>query len=307
VHYSHTEEFRDEITAFATLCLPQLQRRFHMEYIAMQRALHSFDEVSPSYLAGDNGISLSINVSHNFANSSHYVSLDYGPSIVLWVLDDKASRNCDQYLIFNNIIETVGNIQNKKGVMIKICDGMLMSFQGSSLRHGTTIRRDSGTGLLCPKGSIYGIHFGLTLPTLTLMRRKRIDQYMTEMCITPRVLCRPNTELIQQGLSVKSKRKKKKCQINYQKQKLLDPTQVQQYFSKLANADSDYKTASETEERYREQIASESNKDLFVLVEKGTKDAMNKSLHILKYEQIIPNWKVFYMKIRKNLIHLDKY
>jgi len=202
VHYSRTEEFHDEITAFATLCLPQLQRCFHMEYITMQHALHSFDKVSPSYLGGDNGISLSINVSHNFANSSHYDSLDYGPSIVLWVLDDEASQNCDQYLIFNNIIETVGNIQNKKGVMIKICDGMLMSFQGSSLRHGTTIRQDSATGLLCPKGNIYRIHFGLTLPTLTLMRCKRIDQYMREMCITPRVICRPNSELIQQGLSV---------------------------------------------------------------------------------------------------------
>ncbi len=213
VHYSHTEEFCAEITAFASLCLPQLQQHFHMEYITMQQALHSFDKVSPSYLGGDNGISLSINVSHNFSNSSHYDLLDYGPSIVLWVLDDKASQNCDQFLIFNNIIEAVGSIQNKKGVMIKISDGMLMSFQGSSLQHGTTIRRDSATGLLCPKGNTYGIHFGLSLPTLTSMRRKRIDQYMREMCITPRIICRPNSELIQQGLSIISHTHKTKLSI----------------------------------------------------------------------------------------------
>jgi len=72
----------------------------------MQRAMHSFNEVSPLYLGGNSGISLSINVFHNFANSSHYDSLDFGPSIVLWVLDDYASMNCDQYLVFNNIIQT---------------------------------------------------------------------------------------------------------------------------------------------------------------------------------------------------------
>jgi len=103
------------------------------------------------------------------------------------------------------------------------------------------------------------------------------------------------------------KQKRKKSQINYQKQKLLHQTQVKQHFSKLASQESEYKTMSETKEYFCEQIASESNKDLFVLVEKGTKDAMNKSLHILKYEQIIPNWKVFFMKIRKNQTILDKY
>ena len=91
--------------------------------------------------------------------------------------------------------------------------------------------------------------------------------------------------------------KKEKSQINYQKQKLLHHTQVKQYFSMLACQESEYETTFETEEYFCEQFASESNKDLFVLVEKGTKDAMNKSLHILKYEQIIPNWKVFFMKI----------
>jgi len=80
---------------------------------------------------------------------------------------------------------------------------------------------------------------------------------MSEMCITPRVICHPKNELIQEGLSVISK-KKKKCQINYQKQKLLHHTQLKQHFSKLASQESEYKTMSETEEYFREQITSES-------------------------------------------------
>ena len=78
----------------------------------------------------------------------------------------------------------------------------------------------------------------------------------------------------------------------YQKQKLLHHTQVKQHFSKLASQESEYKTMTETEEYHHEQTATESNKDLFVLVETGTKDAMNKSLYILKYEQIVPNFSV---------------
>jgi len=139
-HYKGTEEFRAEIKALADVYLPILKQRFHLEYVVMQRAMHSFGEISPLYLGGSDGISLSINVSHNFANSSHYDSLDFGPSIVLWVLDDDASDNCDQYLVFNNIKEREECKHPKSGVMIKISDGMIMSFDGSSLRHGTTIR-----------------------------------------------------------------------------------------------------------------------------------------------------------------------
>jgi len=110
--------------------------------------------VSPMYLGGNNGISLSINVSHNFANSSHYDSLDFGPSIVIWIMDDEANKFCDQYLVFNNVVETINNEEGKSGLLIKISDGMIMSFQGDTLQHGTTIRQDSITGKVCPPGNI---------------------------------------------------------------------------------------------------------------------------------------------------------
>ena len=72
--------------------------------------------------------------------------------------------------------------------MIKVSDGMLLSFQGQSFCHGTTIHHHSVTGELCPSGVIFGIHFGLSMPNLTAMHRLRIDQYMREMCITPRLI-----------------------------------------------------------------------------------------------------------------------
>jgi len=96
-----------EISEFSSLCLPLLKKQFPLECLVMQQALHSFDEVLPSYLGGNSEISLSINKSHNFANSSHYNSVNYDPSIVLWVMDDDTSTNFDQYLVFNDIIQTV--------------------------------------------------------------------------------------------------------------------------------------------------------------------------------------------------------
>jgi len=106
----------------------------------MQQALHLFNEVSPTYLGGNNGISLSINISHNFSNSSHYDSLDFGPLIVLWVMDDDADRYCDQYLVFNNVMETINDEERKSSLLIKISDGMIMSFQGDTLWHGTQLQ-----------------------------------------------------------------------------------------------------------------------------------------------------------------------
>jgi len=133
----------------------------------MQQTLHSFDEVLSLYLGGNSGISLSIDVLHNFANSNHYDSVDYGPSILLWVMDYVASNNCNQYLVFNNIFQIVQNGETKQGVMIKVSYGMLMSFQGDTLHCGTTIHQDYIAGELGPPGNIYGIHFGLSMPSLS--------------------------------------------------------------------------------------------------------------------------------------------
>jgi len=108
VLYGGTHKVLSEIKDFLNLCLPLLKEQLPLECLVMQHALHSFDEVLPSYLGGSSGILLSINISHNFANLSHYNSVDYAPPIVLWVMDDGASTNFDQYLVFNNIIQTVG-------------------------------------------------------------------------------------------------------------------------------------------------------------------------------------------------------
>jgi len=50
--YKGTDVFCDEIKAFVNVCLPIFKQHFHLEYVVMQRAMHSFGEISPSNLGG---------------------------------------------------------------------------------------------------------------------------------------------------------------------------------------------------------------------------------------------------------------
>jgi len=95
---------------------------------------------------------------------------------------------CGLWMMLPKILQPIVGIQQhcpngecqrgKKRSADKISDGMLISFQGHTLHHGTTICQNSVTGKLCPPGDIYGIHFGLSMPTLTSFWCIQIDQYI---------------------------------------------------------------------------------------------------------------------------------
>jgi len=77
-------------------------------------------------------------------------------------------KKCDQYLVFNNIVEMVKDKEGIRGLLIKISDGMKCPFKVTFL-YVMELRfvKNSFTGKLCPLEDIYGIHFGLSMPTLT--------------------------------------------------------------------------------------------------------------------------------------------
>jgi len=298
VHYGGTQGMVSEINDFAKSILPLLKKRFHWEYKVMQQGLHSFDEVSPSYLGGSDGISLSINVSHNFANSSHYDSLDYGPSIVLWVMDEVASKNCDQYLVFNNVVQTVENKEGKRGLMVKISDGMIMSFQGSLLRHGTTIRCDAVTGSLCPSGDIFGIHFGLNMPNLTSFRRIHTDQYARDMNVLLKMAIRDESCIaIQEHKNRNQNKRVRISMINHMPQKKAHNNCIIRKITNNAIMEGEYEMTLEMESKHYLLASSEVNKEVVVEVVQDKAEVMKEQFHIVKYEQIIPNWNAFYAKI----------
>jgi len=103
-------------------------------------------------------------------------------------MDNDAWKNCELYLVFNNVIQTFDDKEMGHGLLIKITEGMIMSFQGNTLWHGTTICQNALTGELCPHGDIYGIHFGLSLPKLNSLHQVHIDQYIREMNVIPKMI-----------------------------------------------------------------------------------------------------------------------
>jgi len=61
------------------------------------------------------------------------------------------------------------------------------------------------------------------------------------------------------------------------------------------------------ETKYLDQVSFELNKELIVTVDKDKPKKMKQQFHILKYEQISPNWSAFYMQIRNHEDILEKY
>jgi len=107
--------------------------------------------------------------------------------------------------------------ERKHGVMIKISDGMSMSFQEETLHHGTTIHQHSITGKPCPTENIYCIHFGLSMPTLCAFCQICIDQYIREMNIVPKMIVQDHVFQFKQNMLQSSWGKRKINQIEFQK------------------------------------------------------------------------------------------
>jgi len=193
--------------------------------------------------------------------------------------------------------------------LIKISDGMIMSFQGDTLWHGTTIRRDSITGKVCPPGNIFGIHFGLSMPSLTSFRHIRIDQYIREMNQIPKMVIRKretNTEDTD-VMKKQGKNSTQKNQIQYASRKRTANDDIVKNISSTVMIDDQFETTAEMEHEYYSVISSELQKVTPIMVDRDKKSKMLKQFSIGKYEQFLPNWLVLFMKVRNHNEIIDKF
>ena len=61
--------------------------------------------------------------------------------------------------------------------------------------------------------------------------------------------------------------------------------------------DNNFDMTMTTENEYHTEVTSESNKKIFVQVKKDKPEKMKQQFDMLKYEEIIPNWMAFFMKV----------
>jgi len=94
------------------ICLPILKQCFHMACICLMKFLLCMWVITVECLYPSMCLIL-------WPIWVTTICWNFGPSIMLWILDDCASSNCNWYIEFNNIIQTEENEELKKGFVTK--------------------------------------------------------------------------------------------------------------------------------------------------------------------------------------------
>jgi len=82
----------------------------------------------------------------NLANAGHYNSNDDGIGIGVWFEKDKFLYRCfciDVYFVMHNILVENSNGATWNGLVIKLKDRCVISWDGTSICHCTSMRIDS--------------------------------------------------------------------------------------------------------------------------------------------------------------------
>ena len=108
----------------------------------MRRTLESFNELPPACLGGIDGLTKSINASINLANEAHYDCNDLGVGISIW-MEQVQDHLTDSYFVLPNLLVTNNKKQTRSGVLIKLCNGYAISWDGALVKHCTLIRTAS--------------------------------------------------------------------------------------------------------------------------------------------------------------------
>ena len=109
--------------------------------IGLKRGLEKYDEKPPTCVGGDKGLTKSINATVNLANAAHYDVNDECVCAAIWFEKNKEVQT-DVYFIFPNIVVVDSKGVSQNGLLVKIKDGCIISWDGSSLHHCTSIRMD---------------------------------------------------------------------------------------------------------------------------------------------------------------------
>jgi hypothetical protein len=97
---------------------------------------HSDDfDFDDNLLGGKNGLGLSVMCSENYGNSAHRDTGDFSDTLSTWILGEDDDPELDgHYFLFPN-----ASIDGSDGVAIKLFDGAVVVFDGTKLRHCTSV------------------------------------------------------------------------------------------------------------------------------------------------------------------------
>jgi len=140
--YNGTEKMLPFLTSMSKSLCHLLLQCFHWESVTMRRTMESYDELPPACLGGIDGLTKSMNASINLANEAHYDCNDLGVGMSVW-MEQVQDHPTDSYFVLPNLLVTDNKKQTRSGVLIKLCDGCAISWDGALIKHCTSIRTAS--------------------------------------------------------------------------------------------------------------------------------------------------------------------
>ncbi|HEY9295874.1 MAG TPA: hypothetical protein VIQ31_05785, partial [Phormidium sp.] len=205
INYASTnEKIQLQTTEFNDLLLKIFKRRCYWEYMTLQKGLACNDELPPHYFGGRSAATKSFNMSHNLANAAHFDPNDLGTGFAVWVFDDLDDPNSiEQYFVLPNLLTRDANGVTHKGILIKLCDRHIITWNGNVIRHCTSIRNmpnlESSFKEGLP-GDVYSFHYANSMPNLKAYKEVRLKEYIKEMNITLMPIIRNEDQELQVDL-----------------------------------------------------------------------------------------------------------
>ncbi len=272
-------EYNDELQKL-------FQQQFHWESSTMQNGLLLHDEMPPFYLGGRRATTKTVNMSHNLANSPHFDPYDFGVGYAVWAFDNiNDEDHVEQYFMFPNLLTTDSEMNTKKGVIIEICDGLLISWNGNVIRHCTSIRNQLNPlpdALKTMKGDVYSFQFANSMPNIKAYKEIRLEEYITAMNLKvtqfDSTIASINaiTNLLESGMDAK-------------------PSATEN--ESLEEQEFDWSTEDECNQHnyIQRNIGLEHNIPVDV---SNTSEEIAKEFKAKKLELIIPNWEAYWRNLK---------
>jgi len=123
-----------------------------------------------------------MNASINLANEAHYDCNDLGVGISVW-MERVQDHPTDSYFVLPNLLVTDNRNQTRSGVLIKLCDGCAISWDGALIKHCTSIRTPAEYQFNrnARLGDFYSfnvVHNGKNLTEMNRIRDLQYQEYM---------------------------------------------------------------------------------------------------------------------------------
>ena len=146
-----------------------------LELFCMRSFSAGHGQVPPVEMGTSFGPTLSMNISSNLANPSHFNTADKGPGVSIWHEDCPGMAKNWNFVLPSLVVENRydRNVADYAGLYVKLCHRALIQWDGVAVRHCTSVTNTGNNNM------VYGFHIVPNIRSLNGL--ERVEQLMTVM------------------------------------------------------------------------------------------------------------------------------